>query len=119
MVEIRETLDVGQMVLSKDIVTDAVRSGARIFRTPREVSSIGRDSTTPKNRNTVVAAARSTSPVKICHITIESPSQNRNQDIVNPIEPVSPQWIRNAKRLKTSINGFLQKIEVLNQFLVR
>ena len=36
---IGETLEAHQTVLSKEIVTDAARSGVRIFRTPREVSS--------------------------------------------------------------------------------
>ena len=62
---IRETLDARQTVLSKEIVTDAARSGACILRTPREVSRTGRDSTMPQDRNTAVADAMLNSPVQI------------------------------------------------------
>ena len=103
---IRETLDARQTVLSKKIVTDAALSGARIFQTPREVSRTGMYCTTPWERNIVVAAARFTSPLQFFHSTTDSPSQNRNQDIINPIGAVSPQWTRNANKLKTSVNWF-------------
>ena len=85
---IRETLDARQTVLSKEIITDTARSGAHIFRTPREVSRTGRDGTTSWDGNTVIAAARSTSPIQICHSTTGSPIQNRNQEIINPIWPL-------------------------------
>ena len=85
---IGETLYTRMMVLSKEIVTDAAHIGARIFQTPREVIRTVRDSTTPGDRNTAVDAARSTSPVQICHSTTDSPSPNSNQDIINPIGPL-------------------------------
>ena len=104
---IGETLDVCQTVLSKEIATEVTCSGVRIFQTHREVSRTGRDGTIPQDRITVVANVRLTSPVQICHITTDSPSWNRNQDIINPIGPISPQWIKNADKLKTSIEEFL------------
>ena len=55
---IGETLDACQTVLSKKIVTYAARSGARILRTPSEVSRTDRDGTTPRDGNTVVAVTR-------------------------------------------------------------
>ena len=112
-------MDAHQAVLLKEIVTDAARSGACIFRTHREVSRTSRDGTTPQNRNTALATNRLTSPVQICHSTTDPPSWNRNQEITNPIVPFSPQWIRNAEKLKIQFMDFLQKIEVLNPFLVR
>ena len=101
-----ETLKVRQTVLSKEIATDATCSDARIFQTPREVRRMIRDITTTKYGNTVVETFRLTPPVQICHSTTDSPIRNRNQEIINPIGPVGPQWIRNAKKLKTSIDGF-------------
>ena len=109
---IGDTSDARQTVLSKDIVTDAACSGAHIFRTTREESRTGRDGTTPQDRNIVIATASLTSPIQICHSTTYSPSRNRNQDIINLIGHVSPQWIRNAKKLKTSIDGFFAEDRV-------
>ena len=54
---IGESLDVRQTVISKEITTDAAHSGARILWTPREVSSTGRDRTTPQDGNIVVSAS--------------------------------------------------------------
>ena len=110
MAGIGETLDTRQTVLSKDIVTDAASSGARIFQNPGEVIRTGRDGTVPQDGNIAVAAVRLTSPVIICHSTTESPSRNRNQEIINPIGPISTKWIRKAEKLKTSIDDFFQKI---------
>ena len=106
MAGIRETLDARQIVILNKIVTDTARSGERILQTSREIIRTGRYSTMPRDGNTVVAAARSTSPVQIWHSITDSPIRNRNQEIINPIGPVSPQWISNSKKLKTSINGF-------------
>ena len=78
---ITDTLDARQTVLSKEIVTDAVRSGAHIFQIPRGVSRIGRDGTTPRDGNTAVAAVRLTSPVQFYHSTMDPPIRNRNQEI--------------------------------------
>ena len=49
-----------QMMLPKEIVADAVRSGAHIFWTPREVSRTDRDGSTPRGVNTAVLIARMT-----------------------------------------------------------
>ena len=103
---IGETLDTLQTVLLKEIVTDAVHSGANILRTLKDVIRMGRDGTTPWYGNTAVAAARLTPPVQICHSTTDLPIRNRNQDNINPIGPVITQWIRNAEKPKTSIDGF-------------
>ena len=90
----------------EEIVADAAHSGAHIFRTPTKVSKTGREGTTPWDKKTAVATARLTSPVQSYHSTTDFPSRNRNQEIINLIRTVSLQWIRNAEKLKTSINGF-------------
>ena len=113
---IEETLQARQTIILKEIVMDVACSGACIFRTPGYISRTDRDSTMPRDGNTAVAASRSTSPVQICHSTTDYPIQNRNQDIINPIGPFSIQWINNTEKLKTSTDGFLQKIEVLNPY---
>ena len=88
------------------LIPDAACSGARILRTTGDVIRMGRDGTTPRDRNTAVAASRLTSPVRIFHSTTNSPSWTGNQDIINPRGPVGPQRRRNVDKLKTSINGF-------------
>ena len=87
---IGQHLEARQTVFSKEIVTDAARSGARIFRTSREVGRMGRENTASQDGNTVVAATRSSSQVQIGHSTTGSPRQNSHQEIINPIGPVSP-----------------------------
>ena len=116
---IRDNLDVFQTVLSKDIVTDAAHSGARIFRTPREVIRTGRDVSMPRDVNTAVATARLTPPIKIFNSTSDSPRRTRTQDISNTIGPADPKWTSNAQKLKTSIHGFLTKIAVLDPVSVK
>ena len=103
---IRENLGALQTVLSKEIVTDAARSGAHIFRTPRDVSRTGRDGSTPRDVNTSIVAARLTPPIQIFHSTSDFPTRTGTQEIINPIGPAGPQWISKAKKLKTSINYF-------------
>ena len=100
-----DDLDTRQTILSKEIVTDAAHCGAHIFQTLRRVSRTGRDSTMPRDKNTVVAAASSTVPVQICNSTTDSPIRNMNQEIINPIGALSRQWTRDAMKLKNSIDG--------------
>ena len=97
---IRETLDTQHTVLSKEVVADAARSGARFFRNPREVSRTSRDGTTPQDVNTAVAAVRLNPPIQTFHNTYDSPTRTGTQDIFNPIGPVGPQWISNADKTK-------------------
>ena len=104
-----ETLDAWQTMLSKDIFTDATRSGARIFRTPREVSWTDRDGSMPQDVNTTIAAARLNPPIQNFNSTYDSPTRTGTQEIFNTIEPAGPQWISNAEKLKSSINGFIDK----------
>ena len=106
---IQETLGARQTVLPKEIVTDAARSGVRIFWTPREVSRTGRDGSTLQDVRTAVSTTRLTTPSQIFNSTSDSPTHTGTQGIVNPIGPAGPQWISAAQKLKTSINGLLDK----------
>ena len=93
----------------KEIVTDAARSGARIFWTPREVSRTDRDGSIPRDVNTSVDTARLTTPIQIFNSASDSPTRTGTQDIVNPIGPAGPQWISGAQKLKTFIDGLFDK----------
>ena len=90
---IKDTLDARETVLSKEIVLDAARSGARTLWNHKEGKQDrqGRHHATGRKHR--------------CSGCQVHPIRNRNQDIINPIGPVSPQWIRNADKLKTSTNG--------------
>ena len=101
---IKETLDAQQTILLKKIVTNSACSGAHIFRTPMEESRTVRYGTMPRDGNPSVGATRLTSPVHFFHSATNSPLRNRNQEIINHTGPISHQWIRNAKKLKTSID---------------
>ena len=113
---IRENLDVLQMVLLKEIVTDTAWSGTRILQTPRGVSRTGRDGSMPRGVNTAVATTILTSPFKIFKSTSEYPTRTGTQNIFNSIGPAGPQCIRNTQKLKTSINVFWQKYRSSVQF---
>ena len=116
---IRGTLGTHQTFLPKEIVTDAARSGARIFQNPSKVSQTGRDGSMPQDVNTAVATTRLTPQRQIFNSTSNSPTRNGTQDIVNPIEPASPQWINTAQNSKLPLMDFLTKIAVLDPVLVK
>ena len=78
---IRETFEACQTIILKEIGTDAARRGARIFRTPVDVSRNGQGrhhATGQKYRCRV--STRLTSPVRIYHSTTKSPSRPGNQE---------------------------------------
>ena len=101
---IQETLGARQAVLLKEVVTDAARSGARIFRTLRELSRTVRDGSTPRCVNTSVVTTRLTPINPIFNSTSNSPMMNGNQDIVNPRRSIIATEARNAKPLDAPIN---------------
>ena len=101
---IRETLGSRQTVLPKEIVTDVMCRGARIFQTPREVSPTGRDGSTLWDVNTAVETARFTTPSPCFNNTSNSPTRNGNQDIVSQRRSIIAIKARNAKPLDTPIN---------------
>ena len=82
--------------LSKEIITEAARSAARVFWTPADVSPHGTDGTTPRYRNTDIGSTRLTYPVLIGGSTTGSPSRTVNQGIISPLGSIGPQWSRNA-----------------------
>ena len=102
----RETLGALQTVLPKKIVTDAMRSGARIFWTLREVRRTVRDGFMPRDVNTVVATSRLTLQSSNFISTSDSPMRTGTQDIVSPRRSIIPQESRNAEPLEAPINQF-------------
>ena len=105
----QETLGVRQTVLPKEIVTDAARSGAHIFWTPREVSRTERDGSMQRDVNTAVATTRLTLQSPIFNSNSDSPTWTGTQDIVSPRRSIIPQEARNADPLDASINQFTAK----------
>ena len=103
---IQETLRARQTMLLKEIVTDAVCSGARIFRNPREVSRTGRDRSTPQDVNTAVATSRLTLQIPNFISTSNSPTRTGTQDISIPRRSIITQKGRNSKPLDAPVNQF-------------
>ena len=103
----RETLGVHQAVLPKDIVTDALHSGARILRTAREVSRTGKNDPTPRDFNTAVATPRLTPPIPSFKSTSSSPTWTQTQDIVGPSRYIITTKAKNTNPLDAPINGCL------------
>ena len=61
-----ETLKARRTIISKEIVTDAARSAARVFRTPADAIRHVMDGTTSQDGNNAVGYARLNYPVRIC-----------------------------------------------------
>ena len=87
------------------IVTDAARSGARVFRTPVGVSRTDRDGKNPRGGNNSIRSPRLTSPVMIDGGSTVSPTRTGSQDIIIPKGPTGSVEVRNARILNTSVNG--------------
>ena len=109
MPRIQETLGKHQTVLLKEIVTDAARSGTRIYRNPREVRRTVRYGSTPQDVNTAVATARLTLQSPKFISTSDSPTRTGTQDIFRPSRSIIPKKRRNAEPLEASINLFPAK----------
>ena len=84
-----ETLYVRRMILLKDIVTDASRRAAYLYRNPTDVSWQGKDRTTPQDGNTDIGSTRSDSLVRIGGSTTGSPTRTGIQDIISPRVSIS------------------------------
>ena len=104
---IQETLGACETVIPKYIVTEAVRSGARILQTQREVSRTGRDGSTPIDVNTAIVTVRLTLKSPNFIDTSDFPTWTGNQDIVSPGRSVFAQEAQNSKPLHVPINQFL------------
>ena len=102
--QILETLGTRQTVLPKESVTDTAHSGAHIYQTPREASRTHRDGSTPQHVNTVVMNERLIPPSPSFTSTSNSPTRNRNQDIVSPRRSIITTEARKSDPLVTPIN---------------
>ena len=68
-----------QTIILKDIVTDAGRSGVRIFKDPMVVNWIDTGGTIPQDGKTVGISPRLTTPVIIVDGTLVSPTRMGSQ----------------------------------------
>ena len=89
----------------KVIVTDAARSGARVFQNPADVNQKDTDGKIPQDGNTPIRYPRLTSPVLIGGGTTVSPTRTESQDIISPKGPTGSVEVRNAQPFHTFING--------------
>ena len=96
-------------IISKDIVTDAAFSAARVFRTPADVSRHGKDGKNPWDGNTAIGYTRLDPPVWIGGSTTGYPIMTGSQDIIIPRGSIGTQWSRDAQPLDTSVNGIDSK----------
>ena len=100
----RGTMHARQTPASKVIVTDASRSGARVFQNPGDISWTERYGTTPRDGNTFISPPRLNCPVLICGGITISPTRMGSQDIYIPKSPTGPVEVRNSQIFHTSIN---------------
>ena len=96
-------------ILLKDIVTDAARSAARVFKYPPVVNWKDKHGMIPRDVNTATMPPRATTPVRIGAGTLVYPTRMGIQDIGSPRRSIGPQEVRNAEPLHTSINGIYSK----------
>ena len=99
------TLNARQTITSKEIVTDAARSGALVFQDPTVVNQKDMDGKIPPDRNTIVIHHRSTTPVRMGNLPLVSPTSISSQDIEIPRRSIGPKEVRNVEPLDISING--------------
>ena len=85
------TLHAVRMILSKEIVTDAARSAAHVFKYPLVVNWKDKDRTIPRDGNTVGTPPRLTNPVWIGAEPSVSPTIIRSQNIDSTRRPIVPQ----------------------------
>ena len=101
---IREALGAHQKVLLKEIFTDAARSCMQILRTTKEVSVKVRHDLTPRDANTIIAAARLTLQSLNFIGASDSPLRTRTQDIVIPRRSIIPKKCMTTETLNALIN---------------
>ena len=104
-----ETFHAHLTLLSKNILTDAACSAARVFRTPVEVNHNDTYRNTPRNGKTSVRSTRLTYPVRIGGSTTIYPTRTEIQEIISPRGSINPPEVRDAQPLDTSINGIYTK----------
>ena len=98
------TLHARQMISLKEIVTDAVRSGARVFNDPTAVNWKDMDRMISQCRNTIRMVERLTNPVLVGDGPSVSTTRMGSQEIGSPSGSIGPQEVRDAQPLDTSIN---------------
>ena len=103
------TLYVVRTIISKEIVTDAARSTAHVFRNPADVSWHDTDKTTPRDGNTFIRSTSLNYPVPIGGSTTVSPTRTGSQEIISPRGSIGPKEFRNSQPFETSINGIYTK----------
>ena len=101
-----ETMYARQTPALKVIAMDMMRSGARVFWTPADVSRHDTDRTTPRDSNTSISSPRFNSPVFIGGDTTVSPTRTEIQEIGIPKGPTGSVEVRNTQPFNTSINGY-------------
>ena len=100
-----ETMYARQTPALKVIAMDMMRSGARVFWTPADVSRHDTDRTTPRDSNTSIRSPRLTSPDIIGSGTTISATSTGSQEIISPKGPTGSVEVSNAQMFNTSING--------------
>ena len=98
-----------QTIISKEIGTDAMHIGARIFKDPTVVNWKDTDRTIPRDGNTFRMLPRLTNSVWIGAGPLVSPTRMGGQYIDSPAGSISPQEVRDAQPLDTSINSIYSK----------
>ena len=93
-------------MLPKLSVTDAARSCARIFRTPRKVIRTDRDGYTSQDVNSSKANTRLNPPIPSSNPNSISPAYTETQDISNPRRSFIAIRARSTEALGAPINGF-------------
>ena len=83
-------------ILSKYIVTDVMRSAARVVKDPLVVNWKYADGTILQDINTVGNPSRTSTLVQILYGPLVSPTRMRIQDIGSPRGSIDPQELRNA-----------------------
>ena len=101
----RGTLHARYTITSKEIVTDAACSGARLFRDHTVINWKETDGTIPWYGNTYGRPPRLTTPIRIGGGASVSPTRTDIQEIGSPIGNIGPEEVRNAQPLHTSIYG--------------
>ena len=98
-----------QTIASKVIVTDAARSGERVFRYPTAVNWKDMDRMISQCRNTIRMVERLTNPVLVGDGPSVSTTRMGSQEIGSPSGSIGPHEVRDAQPLDTSINGISVK----------
>ena len=91
--------------MTKEVIMDAMRSSARVNRTPRHVSRTGRDGSIPVVNCIAVRSPRANSPVLIGNTTVSSDCRISGiLQVGNKQQYTFPDKLRNAQKLDTAVD---------------